>query len=175
MRSPRIALLAIGFCVLSGCNKSTPATADSAALPGGTSSSTTNSSAASGSFDENAARAQILGADSAFLRAMASKNVDSLMVYYDPSVVSLGKTAVNGTADLRKHYDEAVKSNQRDATFHSDGVNFSADHSMAWDYGTFSGTSDGPNGKPVKSTGTFLNVWKNVGGQWKIVAEISGS
>jgi ketosteroid isomerase-like protein len=160
-----ITLLAVGSLLLSGCSKSTPATADSA-----TASSTTTAS-----FDEKAARAQILGADSAFARALTSKNVDSLMVYYDPSVVSLGKTAVKGTSDLRTSYTQAVKFNPRDLTFQSGGVNFSNDHSMAWDHGTFSQTADGPNGKPVKTSGTFLNVWKNVGGRWMIVAEISSS
>jgi ketosteroid isomerase-like protein len=159
-----IALLAVGSLLLSGCNKNTSATADSSAA----------SSTPTASFDENAARAQILGADSAFARALTSKHVDSLMVYYDPSVVSLGKTAVKGTSDLRKSYDEAVKSNPRDLTFQSGGVNFSSDHSMAWDYGTVSQTSD-VKGKPVKTSGTFLNVWKNVGGRWMIVAEISSS
>jgi hypothetical protein len=51
-------------------------------------------------------------------------------------------------------------------------VNFSNDHSMAWDHGTFTGTSDGPNGKPVTHSGSFMNVWKNVGVRWVIVAEI---
>jgi len=37
-----------------------------------------------------------------------------------------------------------VKTNVRDLTFQSGGVNFSNDHSMAWDHGTFSQTSDGP-------------------------------
>lgn len=87
----------------------------------------------------------------------------------------LGKTAVKSTSDLRKSYVQSVKSNPRDLTFQSGGINFSNDHSMAWDHGTFSQISDGPNGKPVKASGTFLNVWKNVGGQWRIVAEISSS
>jgi ketosteroid isomerase-like protein len=160
-----IVLLAVSSLLLSGCGKNTPANADSSAA----------SSTMTGSFDETAARAQILGADSAFVRALTSKNVDSLMVYYDPSVVSLGKTAVKGTSDLRKSYTQSVKSNPRDLTFQSGGVNFSNDHSMAWDYGTFSQTSDGPKGKPAKASGTFLNVWKNVGGHWKIVAEINSS
>jgi ketosteroid isomerase-like protein len=106
---------------------------------------------------------------------MMGKHVDSLMVYYDPDVVSMGSGAkpVKGTSDVRAMYDKAVKANPRDFTFHSDGVNFSADHSMAWDYGTYTGTNDGPNGKPAKGAGSFLNVWKNVGGKWVIVAEIS--
>jgi ketosteroid isomerase-like protein len=159
-----ITLLAVGSLIFSGCNKSTAASGDSSAA----------SSTASSSFDEKAASAQILAADSAFVRGIISKNVDSLMVYYDPSVVSLGKTAVNGTADLRKSYDEAVKNPPRDVNFQSGGVRFSNDHSVAWDYGTVSQTAD-VKGKPVKSSGTYLNVWKNVGGRWMIVAEISSA
>ena len=154
-------VLAVSF---SACNKSTSATADSAAPPAGVDTS----------FDEGAARAQILAADSAFVRAITAKHVDSLMIYYDPDVVSLGTTAVKGTSDLRKSYNEAVKSNPRDISFQSGGVNFSKDHSMAWDYGTVTQTAD-VNGKPVKSSGTYLNVWKNVGGRWVIVAEISST
>jgi ketosteroid isomerase-like protein len=152
---------------LSGCSKTGSATADSP-----TASSTTT-----GSFDENAARAQILAADSAFMRHLTAKHVDSLMVYYAPDVVSMseGSKAVKGTADLRRAYADVVKSNPRDFTFKSEGVNFSNDHSMAWDYGTFTITADGPKGKPVKAKGTGLNVWKNVGGRWLIVAEIANS
>jgi len=160
----RIISLAVAILLASACNRSTSATADSAGPPDSTAAS----------FDRDAASAQILAADSAFVRAITSKHVDSLMAYYDPSVVSLGKTAVKGTSDLRKSYDEAVKSNVRDVNFESGGVNFSNDHSMAWDYGTVSETAD-VNGKPVKRSGTYLNVWKNVGGSWKIVAEISAT
>jgi ketosteroid isomerase-like protein len=164
-----ITLLAAGTLALCACNKPTPATADSAAT------SSTTSSTSSAPFEESAARAQILGADSAFQRAMMGKHVDSLMVYYDSDVVSMGAggKATKGTSDVRAMYDKAVKSNPRDLTFHSDGVKFSNDHSMAWDYGTYTQTADGPGGKPVKGAGNFLNVWKNVGGRWLIVAEIS--
>ena len=160
----RFTMLAAGSLFLFGCNKPTPATADSASA----------SSTASSSFDEGAARAQILGADSAFQRALVSKHVDSLMVYYDPDVVSMGANAkpIKGTTDLRASYGKAVKSNNRNLSFQSGGVNFSNDHSMAWDHGTYTHTSDGPDGKPVTRSGSFLNVWKNVGGKWFIVAEI---
>jgi ketosteroid isomerase-like protein len=161
-----IALLA-GSILLSGCAKTTPATADSSAA-----SSTTASS-----FDENAARAQILAADSAYGRALESKNLDSLMIYYDPTVVSMseGTKVVKGAADLRTSYGEMMKSNPHGLSFQSGGVNFSNDHSLAWDYGTFSLTMNGPKVKPVKGTGSFVNIWKNVGGRWLMVAEISNS
>jgi len=163
-----IALLAVAGAFLSGCNKSTPATADSAAAA---------SSTASGSFDRNAARAEILGADSAFMRAMMAKKVDSLMPYYDEGVVSMseGAKAVKGLRDVRASYVEAMKTNPRDFSFQSGGVNFSDDGTMAWDYGTFSASMTDAKGKPIKSSGNFVNVWKKVGGHWRIVAEISNS
>lgn len=161
-----IALLAAGGLITVACYKGTPATADSAAVSASSSTST--------SFDEKTASAQILAADSAFVRGLMSKNVDSLMIYYDPSVVSLGKTAVNGTTALRTSYNEAVKNPPTAVDFQSGGVKFSNDHSMAYDYGTVSETAT-VGGKTVKRSGTYLNVWRNVNGRWMIVAEISSA
>jgi ketosteroid isomerase-like protein len=168
MRSREGAILLAVVGILIACGKGTSATADSPA----TASSTT-----SATFDKNAARAEILGDDSAFVRAMLAKNVDSLMPYYDPSVVSMseGGKAVKGLSDVRASYNQAVKSNLRDVTFQSGGVNFSDDGTMAWDYGTVSSTVIDPKGKQVKSSGNYLNVWKRVDGHFRIVAEISNS
>jgi ketosteroid isomerase-like protein len=158
-----VVLLAVVGLFLSGCNKSTSATADSAAVAGG--------------FDKDAARAAILSADTAWARLVQAKNVDSLMPYYAPEAVSMseGTKAVKGTRDLRSAYNEMVKANMRDVKLHVDGVGFSDDGTMAYDHGGMSGTMDGPNGKPVKFSGNYLNVWKNVGGRWVLLAEISNS
>ena len=153
-------LLAVVSLLSFGCNKPTPATADSA-VPSGAASSTT-----SATFDETTARAQILGADSAFQRAMMGKHVDSLMAYYDADVVSMGAGAkpVKGTSDVRAMYEKAVKTNTRDLTFHSDGVAFSADHSMAWDYGTYTQTADGAGGKRRMGPGIFSTSGRMLAG-----------
>ena len=162
--SSSIALFAVASVSLSSCYKSTPATADSAS---------SSSTATGKSFDKDAARREILGNDSAFIRGMMAKNVDTVMCCYDNDAVSIGggKTT-KGLSDLRTSYTEAVKANARDVTFQSGGVNFSDDGTMAWDYGTFSQTVD-VKGKATKQSGNFLNVWKKVDGKWKIAAEIS--
>jgi ketosteroid isomerase-like protein len=167
-RSGGIVLAGIAGVFLFGCGKGTSATAASPA---------TAASTASATLDKNAARAEILGADSAFVRAMMAKNVDSLMPYYDESVVSMseGGKAVKGLGDVRASYNQAVKANPSNLSFQSGGVNFSDDGTMAWDYGTYSSAANDAKGKPVKSSGNFLNVWKKVGGHWRIVAEISNS
>ena len=167
----RSGMVLIAGLFLVGCFKGTSATADSPAA----------SSTASGTIDKNATRAEILAADSAFVRATLAKNVDSLMPYYDESVVSMGEggKAVKGLNDVRASYTQALKGTTTSTTtgldFESGGVNFSDDGTMAWDYGTYTSTTTDSKGKPVKSSGNFLNVWKRVGGHYKIVAEINNS
>ena len=78
--SARMFLVAVVGVFLIGCNKQTSASADSA-LPGG------------GAFDADAARAQIIAADSAWVRAVQSKNVDSLMPYYATDAISMSEGA----------------------------------------------------------------------------------
>jgi uncharacterized protein (TIGR02246 family) len=160
----RTFLVAVVGVFLIGCNKTTSSSADST-LPGG------------GAFDADAARAQIITADSAWVRAVQSKNVDSLMTYYASDAVSMseGVKAAEGTDAIRAAYVQMVKGNPRNMTFKVDAVNFSDDGTMATDYGSFSGTADGTGGKPVKFSGNYVNVWQRVKGRWVLIAEISNS
>jgi ketosteroid isomerase-like protein len=166
-RACTVGVLGLVGLIGAGCGRSTPATADSATPAGMTTSS----------FDKNAARREILRGDSAFVRGLTGKSIDSLMRYYDPDVVSMpeGTKAVKGMGSVRSSYAEAITANPRDMSFESGGVNFSDDGTMAWDYGTYDMTMNDPKGKPVKGAGSFLNVWKRVGGRWVIVAEINNS
>jgi ketosteroid isomerase-like protein len=161
----KILLMGVAGLFLSGCSKSTSASADSAAVASG------------GSFDKDAASAEILRADSAWMRHAQAKQVDSLMPYYAPNAVSMseGVKAAKGPGAIRSSYSEMLKANFRDMAFKSGGVEFSDDGTMAWDYGSFTGTVDGPNGKPMKVSGNALNVWKKIDGRWVMVAEISNS
>lgn len=154
-------VLVVAGLLLIGCDKNTAATADSSAV----------------AFDAAAARAAIVAADSAWLRAVLAKNVDSLMPYYAPNAISMseGAKAVTGPADIRALYVGFVKANPRDISIKIGDVNFSDDGTMAWDHGSFEGTMDGPGGKPVKVAGNYVNVWKNVNGKWVMVAEINNS
>jgi len=162
-----LGLLALVGVIGVSCGRSAPATADSA-TPAGTTTAT---------FDKNAARREILRADTAFIRAFTAKNLDSLMPYYDPDVVSMpeGTKPVKGMGGLRSSYAEALTANPHDLIFESGGVNFSDDGTMAWDYGSYEMMANDSKGKPVKGMGSFLNVWKRVGGRWVIVAEINNS
>jgi ketosteroid isomerase-like protein len=166
MRSTAGISIAVSILFLSGCKGSTP---ESAGTP-------TASSTSTGSFDEGASRAQIYANDSLRLRGVMTNHLDSTMMTYDPNVVHLGtgKVIVGPTA-LRNVFAGGIKEHVRDFSYLTRQLEFSDDHSMAWEYGTYTQTTDGPKGKPVKSDGTFLVIWKNIGGQWKIVTETSTS
>lgn len=159
-----ISMFAVGILFLPGCNRATSDTAGS----------TTASTTGAGSFDESAARAQIYGNDSLRVRGILTNHLDSTMMPYDPNVVHLatGKIVL-GTSAVRNIFAGGVKVHARDVSYATHEIEFSNDHSIAWEYGTYAQTTDGPNGKPITSHGTFLNVWKNIGGHWKIVTETS--
>lgn len=160
-RSAGSFVLAVAGLLLIGCDKNTAATADSSAV----------------AFDSAAARRAIVAADSAWMRAVLARNVDSLMPYYAPGAISMseGSKAVTGPGEIRVSYENFMKANPRDISIKIGDINFSDDGTMAWDHGSFEGTIDGPGGKPVKVAGNYLNVWKNVNGKWVMVAEINNS
>ena len=165
MRSSGAILLGVTV-LLTACNKGTPATADSATVAAGTNAS----------FDKDAARAEILRADSAWLRHIQAKNVDSLMTYYSPDIVSMqeGTKMARGTSAVRAAYNEMVKTPMQNPAITTGDVDFSSDGTMGYDHGTFTATMN-VKGKPVKVGGNYLNVWKKAGGRWVMVAEMSNS
>ncbi len=145
------------------------------ATDGADTSGSMSSAPATTSTDRTADAATIVGLDSAWLRNVLAKNVDSLMTYYAPDAVSYGFGAApaNGTDELRASYTEMVKATITNPKLNSGAVKFSDDGTMAFDHGTYTMTVTPPGGKPSTDTGGYLNVWKKIGGTWKLLAEMS--
>lgn len=125
--------------------------------------------------DRRADSATIIGLDSAWTRNVIAKNVDSLMTYYAPNAVSygFGTAPAKGIDALRASYTEMVKATMADPSMAPAGIDFSDDGTMAYDHGTYTLTVTPPGGKPSRDTGAYLNVWKKIDGQWKMLAEMS--
>ncbi len=81
----------------------------------------------------------------------------------------------NGADAIRTAYAAFFKANPRDPKLDQHDAVFSDDGTMGWDEGTFTGTVDGPGGKPMKISSDYLSVWKHDSGAWKIVREITNS
>ena len=160
----RIIMLTLAAVLTAGCTKGASSTADTGMA----------ATATAAPVDMKADEAAIVAADSAWMRGVMAKNVDSVMIWYTPDAVSFGFGPPAAGADqIRASYTEMVKSAMSDAKVLSNTVKFSDDGKMAYDYGTYSMTVTPPGGKPTKDTGGYLNVWRKVDGQWKLVAEMS--
>lgn len=125
--------------------------------------------------DRTADAAKIVAADSAWLRAVMARNVDSIMTWYTPDAVSYGFGAApaSGTDQLRAEYVEMVKSTTTNPKLLSNTVKFSDDGSLAYDHGTYQMTMQAPGKKAETQTGAYLNVWKRTDAGWKLAVEMS--
>ncbi len=143
----------------------------------------TDSSAASAAasaapvFDKAVSIAAIHSNNDLWLRSVTSRNLDSLMSTYASDAVAMdeGAPAAKGADAVRTAYAAFFKANPRDLKLDQHDAVFSDDGTMGWDDGTFTGTVDGPGGKPMKVSSDYLSVWKRDGGAWKIVREINNS
>jgi uncharacterized protein (TIGR02246 family) len=165
-RAPLLSgLVALSFLTIA-CSKkdATVATVDS-----------TDSIATVAPADRSADATAIIALDSGWMRNVMAKNVDSLMTYYAPDAVSygFGSAVASGTDQLRASYTEMVKSTMTNPTITPGAVEFSDDGTMAYDHGTYSMTVTPPGGKTSSQSGAYLNVWKKINGQWKLIAEMS--
>jgi len=152
-------------CIITGCAKKVSDTA---------ADTVDASSPAASATDHSADVRTIIASDSAWMRNVMAKNVDSLMTYYAPEAVSYGFGAsASGTDQIRTEYTKMVKSTITNPKINANTVRFSNDRSMAFDHGTYSMTVTPPGGKASKQTGAYLNVWKKTDGQWKLMAEMS--
>lgn len=160
-------IVALSFVVAACAKSASDAPADSTAA----------SAPAAAAADHSADIRAIIAADSGWMRNVMAKNVDSLMTYYTPDAVSYGFAGPAGSAkgseQIRAVYAEMVKANVTNPKMSPNTISFSDDGSMAMDHGTYSMTVTPPGGKASTDNGAFLNVWKRVDGQWKLVAEMS--
>lgn len=164
-RSRLLAGLAALSLTMVGCAKKDAATAtDSTAM-----------AAPAAAADRTADAAAIVAADSAWLRGVMNKNVDSILAWYTPDAVSYGSGAAPaaGTDQLRALYTEMVKSTASNPKLLSNTVKFSDDGSVAYDHGTYQMTMQAPGKKAEVMNGAYLNVWKRTDGGWKLSVEMS--
>jgi uncharacterized protein (TIGR02246 family) len=125
--------------------------------------------------DHAADAATINRLDSAWMRYVAAKNVDSIMTQYAPEAVTYypGTPAARGADQIRGAYAAMTKLAISDAKVISNKIEFSDDGSMAVDHGISTMTAAEPGSKPSTMLGAYVNVWRKSGGEWKILVDMS--
>ena len=117
--------------------------------------------------EEQAVRAQ----SDAWQRAFASRDVDRIMSFHtaDAIVMPSNGPLVTTVADMRKGYGGMVGLPNLDLHWTPTKIEV-VNPSRAIEYGTWTDSYDGPNGK-VNDAGNYLTVWKKVKGQWKVAID----
>jgi ketosteroid isomerase-like protein len=122
--------------------------------------------------------AAIREADAASLRAIAAKQVDATVSYYDEqaSILMPNAPTVTGREGIRKAWEQM---------FAMPGFNFAPkitkievarSGDLAYSQGTYEFTANDPQGRPINDHGKYVVVWKKqAGGAWKAVADIWNS
>ena len=115
----------------------------------------------------------IMEADRAFARATAERGVDGWVSFFADDGAMVGQTQVVGHDSIRAAMAPAFA----DSTFSLEWEPVQADVAESGDLGYTLGRYEsrrvGPDGQPVRQTGSYLTVWKRgADGSWKVALDI---
>jgi len=110
-----------------------------------------------------------------FATAASHGNVDGMVALYDEHAVLMppNAPAMNGRDAIRQFWTGFTSLGAIDAKLVTDDIVTSGD--LAAEMGHFDLTITPKSGAPIKDSGKYLVVWRNVGGEWKIVRDIFNS
>jgi uncharacterized protein (TIGR02246 family) len=122
--------------------------------------------------------AAIREADAASLRAIAAKQVDATVSFYDEqaSILMPNAPILIGREQIRKAWEQMFAIPGFNLAPKTTKVEVARSGDLAYAQGTYEFTAADPQGRPVNDRGKFVVVWKKqTDGAWKIVADIWNS
>lgn len=122
--------------------------------------------------------AAIREADAASLRAIAAKETDATVSYYDEraSILIPNAPIATGREEIRKAWKQMFAIPGFNLAPRTTKIEVARSGDLAYAQGTYEFTAADPQGRPVSDRGKFVVVWKKqTDGAWKIVADIWNS
>ena len=155
----KLLLLAAAALLLPSCDKAERHSADQ----------TTEASTAA---DEQAIRGHI----SRWLQLIQAKDGAAIAQFYadDGVVMPPGQPLSSGREAIQQFWQSMLQIPESNLTFQPERIDFSKSGDMALDRGTYRFTAK-PAGQSVDETGKYVVVWKKVGNDWKVAADIFNS
>jgi ketosteroid isomerase-like protein len=126
------------------------------------------------SLDEAAIRE----ADAASVKAIAAKQVNATVSYYDEeaSILMPNAPIVTGREEIRKAWGQMFAIPGFTLAPKTTKIEVARSGDLAYVQGTYQLITNDSQGKPVSDRGKFVVVWKKqTNGAWKIVADIWNS
>ena len=122
--------------------------------------------------DEQAIRGQV----DHWLQLVKAKDAAAIAALYaeDGAVMPPNAPIGKGRAAIQQTWASMMGTPGFDLTFTSEQILVSSSGDMALDRGTYSLTI-APGGTMQTDTGKYVVVWRKIGGQWKVAADIFNS
>ena len=120
------------------------------------------------SKDERAIRA--VGAE--WQNAISAHDVDRVVAVHTPDAIYMlsHQPLISGIAAIRAGWSEAVK--LQNYTVHWTPTKIEvASPRVATEYGTYTESYVGPDGKVVNDGGNYVTIWHKVNGQWRVALD----
>jgi uncharacterized protein (TIGR02246 family) len=122
--------------------------------------------------------AAIREADAASLRAIAAKQVDATVSFYDEqaSILMPNAPIVTGREQIRKAWEQMFAMPGFNFAPKTTKIEVARSGDLAYAQGTYEFSAADPKGRPVSDRGKYVVVWKKqTDGAWKAVADIWNS
>jgi uncharacterized protein (TIGR02246 family) len=122
------------------------------------------------SADEDAIRK----ADVEWSHAAETRNVEKAVSFYaeDGSMMPFGAPIATGKEQIRETWTKLMSVPGVHLTFAPTKIVVAKAGDLAYDIGTFELKTNDAQGNTTSSVGKYVVVWKKVGGQWKVAADI---
>lgn len=118
----------------------------------------------------------INGINQHWLEIIRAKDSTAIALLYaeDGAVMPANEPAARGRDAIGQWWGRAMRIPGYDLTFDTDQLLVSASGDMALDRGTYRFKATPPEG-PIDDTGKYVVVWRKLGGEWKVAADIFNS
>ena len=121
--------------------------------------------------------------DEAAIRALVNewsiaadvKDAERFASFYadDATVMVEGMPDIHGMAALREGFTAMMKDPSFSLSFAAEDVVVARSGDLAYETGSYSLTTSGPDGKPTTQKGHYVDVWrKNAQSEWKVVLDV---
>jgi uncharacterized protein (TIGR02246 family) len=126
--------------------------------------------------DTSADEQKIRELDQKWVAAVQAKDAAASAAFYaaDGALLAAGAPMAKGAAAVRAMWQQLLGMKNINLTFAPTDVVVSSGGDMAYDIGTYQLSFDSDKG-PVKDVGKYVVVWKKVGTDWKVAADIFNS
>jgi ketosteroid isomerase-like protein len=124
--------------------------------------------------DRSADEAAIRKIDVAWSHAGETKDLDAFVAPYatDALVLPFGAPMATGNVAIRQVWSGLMSKPGFSLRFAPTKIEVAVSGDMAWEVGTFDLKLYDAQGNPMRIPGKYVVIWKNLGGTWKVAADI---